>query len=323
MRKTLATLLLLSLILCLLSGCDGIGNYYRIDVTGDKDSLMKPIKSHYQAGATVEIKAHPVTDVSLHVFVNGEEIPMSHFDSDYWGFEFVMPEENVTVHLTYDNFYGKEEYVFDDLCSLNFLMSEITKVSVRTTDYREKYSFIETRYSSFQGDIDNFKAIVEEKLIKADNNVASGAICGGEYSFYYDTESHGERAETLRFNDNFFTWSDFSSWQAFKFEDENYVLPTIENPDLITYSFRYDGRSSDVRRYDDESFSIDFFGIGSVEFIPYEGEPIEASLPFYLDSGYGKINLLSPTVFELNGECYEIISGAETWAYKYCNLGGK
>ena len=165
MRKTLATLLLLSLILCLLSGCNGIGNYYRIDVTGDKDSLMKPIKSHYQVGATVEIKAHPVTDVSLHVFVNGEEIPMIHFDSDYWGFEFVMPEENVTVHLTYDNFYGKEEYVFDDLCSLNFLMSEITKVSVRTTDYREKYSFIETRYSSCQGDIDNFKEIIEEKEV--------------------------------------------------------------------------------------------------------------------------------------------------------------
>ena len=95
-------------------------------------------------------------------------------------------------------------------------------------------------------------------------------------------------------------------------------MPTIDEPDLITYSFKYDGRSSDIKRYDDESFSIDYFSIGSVEFIPYEGEPIETNSPYYLDSGYGKINLLNSTVFELNGEYYEIISGAENWAYKHC-----
>lgn len=272
----------------------------------------------YQSGTVVEIKAHPVTDVSLHVFVNGKEIPMSHYDSDYWGFEFVMPEENVTIHLTYDQFYGKDNYEFNDLNSLGFMRNEVLKVSVKTTNYQEKYSFIETRYSSRQSDIDIFKAITQENLMKADNSIASNAIYGYEYAFFYNTESHGERIDVLEFNDSFFTWNDFSSWQAFKFEDENYVLPTIEDPDLITYSFKYDGRSSDIKRYDDESFSIDYFSIGSVEFIPYEGEPIKANSPYYLDSGYGKINLLNSTVFELNGEYYEIISGAENWAYKHC-----
>lgn len=323
MKKIVAIFLMLSISLCLLAGCNGIGNYYSVKVTGDKDSLMEPIKSRYQSGTVVEIKAQPVTDISLHVFVNGEEISMSHYDSDYWGFEFVMPEENITIHLTYDQFYGKEEYRFNDLYSLEFTENEVIKISVKTTNHAEKYSFIETRYSSCQRDIDNFKAIVEQKLIKADNNIASNAIYGNEYSFYYNTESHGERVDVLKFNDAFFTWNDFASWQAFKFEDENYVLPIIENPDIITYSFKYDGLSSDVKRYDDESFSIDFFSIGSVEFIPYEGEPIETSSPFYLDSGYGKINLLNSTFFELNGEYYEIISGADNWAYKYCKLGDK
>ena len=318
MKKILAILLLISIILCLLVGCNGVGNYYGVKVTGDKDSLMQPIMPFYQSGTVVEIKAHPVTDVSLHVFVNGKEIPMSHYDSDYWGFEFVMPEENVTIHLTYDQFYGKDNYEFNDLNSLGFMRNEVLKVSVKTTNYQEKYSFIETRYSSRQSDIDIFKAITQENLIKADNNVASNAIYGYEYAFFYNTESHGERIDVLEFNDSFFTWNDFSSWQAFKFEDENYVLPTIDEPDLITYSFKYDGRSSDIKRYDDESFSIDYFSIGSVEFIPYEGEPIKANSPYYLDSGYGKINLLNSTVFELNGEYYEIISGAENWAYKHC-----
>lgn len=318
MKKILAILLLISIILCLLVGCNGVGNYYGVKVTGDKDSLMQPIMPFYQSGTVVEIKAHPVTDVSLHVFVNGKEIPMSHYDSDYWGFEFVMPEENVTIHLTYDQFYGKDNYEFNDLHSLGFMRNEVLKVSVKTTNYQEKYSFIETRYSSRQSDIDIFKAITQENLIKADNNVASNAIYGYEYAFFYNTESQGERIDVLEFNDSFFTWNDFSSWQAFKFEDENYVLPTIDEPDLITYSFKYDGRSSDIKRYDDESFSIDYFSIGSVEFIPYEGEPIETNSPYYLDSGYGKINLLNSTVFELNGEYYEIISGAENWAYKHC-----
>lgn len=322
MNKIISLLLLIFIGLSLLTGCNVLDNFYTVKVTGSKDSLMEPIKSRYQAGTIVEIKAHPVTDISLRVFVNDEEIPMSHFDSDYWGFEFVMPEENVTIHLTYDNFYGKEEYVFDDLCSLKFLTNEITKVSIRTTNYSEKYSFIETKYSFKQEDIDNFKAIVDQKLIKADNNAASDAIYGNEYSFYYDSESHGEISETLEFNDEFFTWNDFSSWQAFKFEDENYVLPTIENPDFVTYSFKYDGRSSDVKKYDDESFSIQYFKIASVEFIPYEGESLGTDSRFYLDSGYGKINLLSPTVFELNGEYYEIISGMEDWAYYYCRLEG-
>ena len=318
MKKILAILLLISIILCLLVGCNGVGNYYGVKVTGDKDSLMQPIMPFYQSGTVVEIKAHPVTDVSLHVFVTGKEIPMSHYDSDYWGFEFVMPEENVTIHLTYDQFYGKDNYEFNDLNSLGFMRNEVLKVSVKTTNYQEKYSFIETRYSSRQSDIDIFKAITQENLMKADNSIASNAIYGYEYAFFYNTESHGERIDVLEFNDSFFTWNDFSSWQAFKFEDENYVLPTIEDPDLITYSFKYDGRSSDIKRYDDESFSIDYFSIGSVEFIPYEGEPIKANSPYYLDSGYGKINLLNSTVFELNGEYYEIISGAENWAYKHC-----
>lgn len=319
MKRIIAILLLLSLSLCLFSGCNGIGNYYSVKVTGSKDSLMEPIKPFYKAGTVVEIKAHPVTDVSLHVFVNDEQIPMSHFDSDYWGFEFVMPEENVTIHLTYDGFYGKDEYKFSDLHHQVFMKNEVVKVSVKTINYKEKYSFIETRYSSLQTDIDNFKAIVDQGLIKIDNSIASNATYGKEYSFCYNTDSD-EVCETLKFNDEFFVWNDFSSWRAFKFEDESYVLPTINNPDLITYSFKYDGLSSDVKRYDDESFSIDFFEIGAVEFIPYDGEPIETNSPFYLDSGYGKINLLSPTLFELNGEYYEIVFGTDYWAYNYCKL---
>ena len=205
MKRVISLALIVLLSISFIAGCNGIGDYYSVTVTGSTDALMEPIKRSYKAGDTVEIKAYSVTDVSLYVFVNGKEIPMSHFDSDYWGFEFVMPAENITIHLTYDNFYGKEDYVFSDLCSLEFLTNEVIKVSVRSTNCSEKYSFIETRYSFKQEDISNFKAIVEEKLIKSDNNVASKATYENEYSFYYNTESHGEMIEVLNFNDDFFT----------------------------------------------------------------------------------------------------------------------
>ena len=136
MKKILSIFLLISISLCLLVGCSGSGDFYTVKVTGSISSLMTPIMPIYQAGTVVKIKVFPVTDISLHVFVNGKEIPMSHYDSDYWGFEFVMPEEDITIHLTYDQFYGKDEYEFDELCyGLERLENEITKVSIRTTNY--------------------------------------------------------------------------------------------------------------------------------------------------------------------------------------------
>ena len=322
MKKSIGLLLIVALSLSLLCGCDEIDNFYTVKVTGDVSSLITPIMPFYQAGKVVEIKAHPVTDVSLHVFVNGERIPMSHFDSDYWGFAFVMPEENVTIHLTYDQFYGRDEYSFDELCwNIDNLENEITKVSVRTTDYKNKNMFIETRYSYKREDIDNFKAIVNQRLIKYEGS--SSVDCEREFSFYYDMDNNREMLTSLYFRGDLYWWNDFSSYQLFRFEDTNYCLPTIEDPDFVTYSFKYDGLSSDVKKYDDESFAIRYFNIDSIEFIPCEGESLDTNSPFYLDSRYGKINLISQTVFELNGEYYEIVSGVEYWAYNYCQLEGK
>ncbi len=311
---------MLFVIFCILIGCNKNDDSYNVRVTGATQSLMEPIDSSYRAGDMVEIKAYPTTDVSLHVFVNGEKIPRSNNDFNYWSYEFVMPEEDVTIHLTFDQFYGKDEYGFDELChNIENLENEITKVSIRTVNYLEKYSFVETRYSFKQEDIDNFKAITNQRLVKVDDSIASKASYGNDYTFYFNSEA----SITLGFEEEFFAWNDFSSWQGFKLKDENYTLPTLENPNLVTYSFRYYGHSDDVKKYGDESFSIKYFNIASVEFVPYEGEPQEANSTFYLDSGYGKINLLTSTLFELNGNYYEIVSGEEYWAYSYCQLESK
>lgn len=326
MKKLLAVILLISFCLTMLVGCDGCAGFYRVEVTGSKDSLMKPLKSFYRAGTVVQIKAHPVTDVTLHIYVNGEQIAMTHFDSDYWGYEFVMPAEDVTVHLTYDPFYGREEYTFEELTSAtDCLEYTVNKVSIRTTQYTEAHSLIETRYSTKQEDIDAFLAIFEEGLVKADNGEASGASCGMEYTFYYVTP-RGEGSATIRFQDDFFIWTTFSDWRSFAFKDEEYTLPTIENPDLVTYSFNYDGLSSDIRKYGDESFAIRYFLDEQIEFVPYvtDGQvDLDFEPVYYVDSRYGEIALYTQSVFEWNETLYKIVAHEEYWAYAYCPAGDK
>ena len=325
MKRTLATILLISFCLSMLVGCNGFAGYYGVEVTGSTDSLMEPLKMFYRAGTVVKIKAYPVTDVTLHIYVNGEQIAMTHFDSDYWGYEFVMPEENVTVHLTYDSFYGQTDFTFADVFSTCDLENNITKVSLKATDYSAAHPISEKRYSTNQADIDACLAIIENGLVLADSATLGEALTWRyEYEFYWLDAYGRERWSTMTFYDNFFVWQTFSESRLFRIADENYQLPTIEHPDLVTYSFLYDGRSSDVKSYVDPTVAIRFFGISSVEFVPYIPDrqlELVAEPEYYLDSRYGHINLYTATIFELDGTFYRIVSGEDYWAWNYCGLG--
>ena len=58
------------------------------------------------AGDTVELRTAILYDADLHVYVDGQEIGKTHYDSDYWGYSFLMPERNVLVTA---KFYTKDE----------------------------------------------------------------------------------------------------------------------------------------------------------------------------------------------------------------------
>lgn len=307
--KRILLILLIVLFGALTTACQSIT--YSVIVTGSKDSLMEPLKSRYKAGETIEIKTYVVTDVSLHVFVNDVQIPMSHYDSDYWGFEFEMPANDIVIHLTFDQFYGEDNYTFEDLYYwLKEIDSNVNKVSIQTIDYSVKDSFVVTKYSTKPEDIASFKLIINQGLIKTSDD--ESYIISKKYSFYYL-----DYQNDLEFKNDSLLWYDFSTFQLFEFENENYILPEISNPDLITYSFRYDGLSSDIKKYSDETYSKRYTDINSVEFVPYDGPALDIEPIYYLDSRYGKINLLTDSIFELNGTSYEIISGIEHWASNY------
>ena len=69
-----------------------------------KDFIRTP--SGAKAGDTVEIRTEVLYDADLHVYVDGLEIGKSHYDSDYWGYSFEMPDRDVTVTA---RFYTKAE----------------------------------------------------------------------------------------------------------------------------------------------------------------------------------------------------------------------
>ena len=63
-----------------------------------------PLKA--KPGDIVEIKTEVLFDADIHVYVDGVELSKSHYDSDYWGYSFTMPDKNVVVTA---KFYTKEE----------------------------------------------------------------------------------------------------------------------------------------------------------------------------------------------------------------------
>ena len=319
MKKAVAFTLLICVLLSLFTSCEKLG-YYKVEVTGSDDSLTEPIKPYYKAGAEIEIRSHIATDVMLRVFVDGEEIPLSYSGKGYLAYKFIMPERNITVHLTYDRFYGRDEFSFDELAQIPpYLKNDLFKVCLKKTN-AEKYSLIENRYSTKAEDIEAFKAIFDEKLIKIDNDTSTPEFYY-EYFFFLDSIENGEDVRTIRFEDELYAWNDFSSSRNFRFKNQDYRLPTIENPDLITYSFKYDGSSSDVKKYDDPEYTLKYTNIGAVEFIPYNGIAADIDPEFYIDSRYGRIALFTETLFELDGKYYEIVSGGEYWAYNYIKTG--
>lgn len=323
MKKTLALLLLIAVCFSLLTACSGIGGFYRVEVTGTQDSLAEPLKSFYKAGTTVKIKANSVLDASLHVFVNDKEIQESiDHSTNRRIFEFVMPEEDVTVHLTYDKFYGRDEFGFDEVGGELYCSDEkITKVAIKTTDIEDESSFTVTKYSSNQEDIDKLKSIFNLRLKKVDDSAFEGKTYRKEIIFYYEDEYGEEFSEslTLLCNGEFFKFAGPSYYQAFGFNDERFVLPTIENPDSVTYSLQSHS-FVDVRRHDYEADPRKYHINSSVEFIVYNGAAIDIEPMVYLDSNYGEINLLTSTVFELNGIYYEVVSGKEHWAFDALGL---
>ena len=80
--------------------------YYTIGYDGDAADLLTFAPSAAKAGELVELKTGVLFDSDIHICTEDQEIPKSHYDSDYWGYSFIMPDHDVRVTA---RFYTKDE----------------------------------------------------------------------------------------------------------------------------------------------------------------------------------------------------------------------
>lgn len=325
----LLVIVVLCLTSCNISSITNMLDVYAVTVTGDTLHLAEPLSPFYKAGDVVCVKSHLIVDASIHVFVNNVEVESKRSESgmEYSVYEFVMPAEDITVHITMDPFYGRDEYTFDELLSwVRYLdYNSIDRVSVKTRKLYHQYSLVETRYSTKQEDIDNFKAILSQGLHKEDLRPSSEADFSYTYTFSTKlSDDKYNRIGDIEFRDDYFhhLYNETSYPRDFSFTDQSYALPTIEDPDLITYSFdtwAYQGGRIYLKMYDDEAYSMEYSYLGAVEFKLCDRPVPDVSPVYYLDGGFGKITILTDTVFEYYGQYYEVVIGNNYWVTNYIN----
>lgn len=91
------------------SGDPEVPEDFVIRLTGDHTELVESCPESAKEGDAVEIRTEILYDADIRVFVDGEEIPQTHYDSDYWAYSFTMPGHAVTVRIeVVDGFLSEE-----------------------------------------------------------------------------------------------------------------------------------------------------------------------------------------------------------------------
>ncbi len=312
MKRIFVFVLLLSI--CLSGLCACKINHYQVEVTGETENLMEPLESSYRAGSKVCVVLPVICDAGLYVFVNGEELVDCERIDGRDVYTFTMPEENVSVHITFDRYYGQEEF---DVSMLEYLddTMEITEVSVITTDISEKGHFSEVKTTTLPSDIEKIKVIFHEMLIRGDDYYESKPEKSIKYYITYKDKSGREQSRAIEFEDRYYMQTGFYSARPFKIQNDAFVLPDIEEPSSVFYRFPFDKYLFHIKKYDDENFGVDVLQPYHAEFVRYDGEVGDVAPTYYIDLPYGRINLLTETIFELNGQYYEITTEESTWVF--------
>ena len=64
---------------------------------GDLAELFTETPEKAQSGNKVEIRTQVLYDAGIHLYLDGQELKISHYDSDYWGYSFIMPDKDVEI----------------------------------------------------------------------------------------------------------------------------------------------------------------------------------------------------------------------------------
>lgn len=218
-------ILFLTLISC--SKKDTINEYKLIVNSSNEDFLLEDLKPKYQVGNKIEVKLGVIYDADIEVYANGEKIKRTHFDSDYWGYTFIMPSEDVI--LDFKVVSSKIEYLYLDSVYLeveNLKLDDIIMAKIVIENGLSNFKKIS--YSTDQQDLLNMFNLFKGPMLKATQdeiihaNQKDLGTSTYEIMTIYDTLSITLRGNLLYLDNEYYRLFN-------QFEDFLNPLPWIEN----------------------------------------------------------------------------------------------
>ncbi|MDE5566462.1 MAG: hypothetical protein K2I77_05700, partial [Anaeroplasmataceae bacterium] len=256
MKKMVSIIFLLMIILTI-SSCDNNSSYskkpkkdyYQLSVTSEiVDVLDLPENGYYKAGCILEIKAAICTDVGMYVYLNNEKMECE-YEDDYLYWTFSMPKKDSTIHITRNEFYGKDVYAFEEVFSeVKFLNEEnVIKIREELGYYGvSSENFTEISYTENPNDIKDILTIFDQPL----KVVEYEKITGGGYRKYSFYEKNSIRYDLLISNGSI-VLQYFSDAYFFKFDNTDFKFPKMKNKSNEYYSFNRCYETGKVYSYSD------------------------------------------------------------------------
>lgn len=202
---------------------------YNVKIIDGKDNLITSIKSKYRFGEVVDIKLYPTYDAENYVYINDKyKVNNYHSDSNYWGYRFYMPAQDITIRINTDPFYIDRTYLFNEVFTWakGLKASEVIKVGMLKgyNSINPDLSEENIVYSTSNEDIKEIFNLTRKYLIKKDDLVPPG---GWFIRYYLFTENY---EYSFKISNDYLYLTTFSNYYTFMFQDETLELPNIKYP---------------------------------------------------------------------------------------------
>ena len=285
-----------------------IGYACDVTITGEIDSLIENVSGVYTAGTTLEIYSHPLMDVDLAMYVNGEFYQIQDtikIDGEYrWRYSLVLPAEDIVIEF---KTVGIEYSDVKTILNIpNLTLDDIVEVR-----YERGYigvapgSLTNIAYSTDMEDRSSVLSLLEMIVYKENGN--KWQVSGGGYVLY-SIFTNNERYDIEISNDYISI-----NQKHYKFIGEyiSFEYPSSQAHSYITYLDDFDAYTMD-----DVNIG-NFTGLSKFEFIdyPYDTLPENENLG-YLETEIGRLYILADDIFYIkdgNTHTYFLVTGEKTF----------
>lgn len=276
--------------------------FYELIVTSEvKDMITLPKNGYYKAGTTLKLKTLFRTDVSLYLYLNNEQIRFK-VEDEMFVCSFEMPQMDSTIHITMNEFYGKDDYTFRELFYwVDYLNEEnVIKIREKSGYYGvSPENFTNISYTENHEDIKNILTIFNQPL----KIVEDEQVTGGWYKKYRFYRNDGLSYE-LDISNGIIVLQYFNAAYHFKFDNTDFKFPEMKNKSNEYYSFNSNYEAGKIYSYSYlKELSRTFSGLDLIEFKLSEFEIIEEA-KYCIKYSFGDIDVIDAKTFLFDGKYY-------------------